>query len=150
MVSLNSRGAEGLWDLCLSLDFVLDSGNALTPVASDADCLSADRSHVHGHVVEELLVNTVHTLVEDHEILIDNVLEEVINHATHSLWADELAFGFLFLCVLVCFESATVSSLPPLKLMRLAQEKKHLSEIALNSTRSYRDHREGRSNRLGA
>ena len=45
MVSLNSRGAEGLWDLCLSLDFVLDSGNALSPVASDADCLSADRSH---------------------------------------------------------------------------------------------------------
>ena len=74
-VFLDSRSADGFWDLCLSLNFVLDSGNALSPVASDADCLSADRSHVHGHV-GELLVDIVHTLVVDHAILFNDVLED--------------------------------------------------------------------------
>ena len=50
---------------------------ALSPVASDADCLSSDRSHEHGHV-GELLVNIVHTLVVDHAILFNDALEEVV------------------------------------------------------------------------
>ena len=103
MFSLIREVLNGFWDLCLSLNFVLDSGNALSPVASDADCPSADRSHVHDHE-GTLLVDIVHTLVVDHAILFNMYLK------THSFWADELAFGFLFLRVLVCFESATVSS----------------------------------------
>ena len=70
--SLIREVLNGFWDLCLSLNFVLDSGNAMSPVASDADCPSADRSHVHGHV-GELLVNIVHTLVVDHAILFNDV-----------------------------------------------------------------------------
>ena len=66
----------------------------MAPVASDADCLSADRSHVHGHVVE-LLVNTVHTLVVKHAILFNNVLEEVIMQLTvYGLMS--LRFGSCF------------------------------------------------------
>ena len=65
MFSLDSRGTEGLWGSLSSFAFV----------ASDVDCLSADRSHVHGHV-GELLVNIVHTLVVDHTIRFNDVLEK--------------------------------------------------------------------------
>ena len=49
----------------------------MSPVASDADCLSADRSQVHGHV-GELLVNIVPTVVVDHATLFNDAFEEVI------------------------------------------------------------------------
>ena len=57
---LDSQRAEGLSKLCPS---------ALSLVTLDADCLSADRSHVHGHV-EELLVHLVHTFAGDREEVI--------------------------------------------------------------------------------
>ena len=81
---------KGSWDLRLSLNFVLNSGNALSLVANDADCLSPDRSHAHGHV-RELLVNIVHTLVVDLVILCNDVLEEENMQL--------IAFGLMSLCL---------------------------------------------------
>ena len=87
---------KGFRDHCSSLNFVLDSGNASSPVTLDADCLSADRSHVHGHV-RELLVHLVRTFVGDRVIICNKVHDEVIL----QLIADgltSLRLGSRFLC----------------------------------------------------
>ena len=84
----------GFRDLSPSLDFILDSGNSLSLLTLDADCLSADRSHVHGPV-EELLVHLVHAIAGDRVTLFNNLLEEVILQLV-AFWADELSFWFSF------------------------------------------------------
>ena len=99
----------GFQDLCHSLDFNLDSGNALSLVTLDADCLSADRSHVNS-LVEDLLAHVVQSFAGDHVISLQRCAGRS-NPATRSFWAAELAFGFLMSNVLVYSEPLGLMSL---------------------------------------
>ena len=103
---------KGFRDLCSSLNFVLDSGNASSPVTLDADCLSADRSHVHGHV-RELLVHLVRTFSGDRVIICNKVHAE---SSCNSLLMDWRACVWVLVSYVSAYsELVTFSSPPPLK-----------------------------------